>query len=92
MSQNEVATVAKASMGIITRLEDDLRKTRIALLMCAAHCQGGHSEAGAEAAEVLGTTFPITMEKLARVARKEGLDPDKLWPWWKQLKQREGRA
>lgn len=68
-----------------------VRGLRIALLMCAAHCQGGHSEAGAHAAEALGTTFPITMEKLARVARKDGLDPDKLWPWWKQLKQSEGR-
>lgn len=55
---------------------------RIALYMCAAHCQGGHSAAGAEAAEALGITFPITMHKLANRARKDGLDPKKLWPWW----------
>jgi hypothetical protein len=55
---------------------------RIALFMCAAHCQGGHSVAGQEAAKALGITFPITMKKLATKARKEGLDPKKLWPWW----------
>jgi hypothetical protein len=55
---------------------------RIALYMCAAHCQGGHSTAGQAAADALGITFPITMQKLANRARKDGLDPKKLWPWW----------
>lgn len=62
------------------------RKLLIALLMCAAHCQGGHSEAGAEAAEALDIKFPITMEALAKAARREGLDRDKLWPWWKKMR------
>lgn len=62
------------------------RELKIALLMCAAGCQGGHSDAGAAAAEALGTKFPITMEGLAKVARAEGLDRDKLWPWWKKMR------
>lgn len=57
---------------------------RIALFMCAAHCQGGHSAAGMAAADALGITFPITMKKLANRARKDGLDPKKLWPWWEK--------
>lgn len=55
---------------------------RVALYMCAAHCQGGHSDAGRAAADALGITFPITMKKLANRARKDGLDPKKLWPWY----------
>jgi len=61
------------------------QKLFIALLMCAAHCQGGHSTAGQAAADALGIKFPITMDKLAKVARKAGLDREKLWPWWKLL-------
>ena len=56
---------------------------RIALFMCAAGCQGGHSAAGATAAEVLGIPFPVTMENLAKQAMKEGLNPRELWGWWK---------
>lgn len=56
-------------------------RVRRALYMCAAHCQGGHSDAGAEAADTLGIPFPVTMQNLVRAALKEGLDPDKLWPW-----------
>ena len=55
---------------------------RIALFKCAPSHQGGHSATGAAAAEALGITFPITMQKLANRARKDGLDPKKLWPWW----------
>lgn len=62
------------------------RQLKIALLMCAASCQGGHSDAGAAAAEALGTKFPITMEGLAKVAKRDGLDRDKLWPWWKEMR------
>jgi hypothetical protein len=58
---------------------------RIALFMCAAHCQGGHSDAGRAAAEALGITFPVTMKKLINQAKRENLDPDKLWPWLKRL-------
>jgi hypothetical protein len=59
------------------------RSLFVTLLMCAPSFQGGHSEVGARLADVLGTKFPITMPNLAKMARKEGLDPDKLWPWWK---------
>jgi hypothetical protein len=57
-------------------------KERIALFMCATHCQGGHSAAGAAAAEALGISFPITMTNLVARAREEGLDPNELWPWY----------
>lgn len=54
---------------------------REALFMCAAHCQGGHSDAGKAAAEALGVPFPIRMDDLVRRAAAEGADPRKLWPW-----------
>jgi hypothetical protein len=49
--------------------------------MCAASCQGGHSDAGAAAAEVLGVPFPIRLESLVKKAIQEGFDPNDLWPW-----------
>lgn len=54
---------------------------RKALFMCAAHCQGGHSQAGDAAAEALGVPFPIRMGDLAEKARGEGVNPATLWPW-----------
>ncbi len=60
-----------------------MNRERIALFMCAAGCQGGHSSAGGVASEVLGIPFPITMKNLAKQAIKEGLDPRELWEWWK---------
>lgn len=59
-----------------------MTKERIALFMCASHCQGGHSAAGMAAAEALGIEFPITMPNLRAQATKEGLDPKELWPWY----------
>lgn len=64
----------------------------IALLMCAASCQGGHSDAGMAAAKALGTEFPIRMEGLAKVVEREGLDRDELWPWWKTLRDARSRV
>lgn len=70
-------------------LDDDTRAEiaglRIALFMCAAHCQGGHSEAGRRAAEALGVPFPIRMESLKRAARRDGYDPARLWPWLTEM-------
>lgn len=54
---------------------------RRALFMCAAHCQGGHSAAGAEVADVLGVPFPIRMTDLIAKARAEGENPAELWTW-----------
>jgi hypothetical protein len=59
-----------------------------ALFMCAAHCQGGHSEAGAAAAKVLGVPFPIAMDDLKAKAAAEGLHPEKLWPWLARMEQK----
>jgi hypothetical protein len=44
-------------------------------------CQGGHSDAGLAASEVLGIPFPITMENLVKKAVSEGYDAKALWPW-----------
>jgi hypothetical protein len=66
-----------------------MTKERIALFMCAAHCQGGHSGAGRAAAEALDVPFPITMQGLARRALADGLDPRELWPWWDKAPARE---
>lgn len=63
--------------------------TRRALFMCAAHCQGGHSDAGAAAAEALGISFPITMEALESKALSEGFSPADLWPWLTRTRQND---
>jgi len=55
---------------------------RIALLMIAPHHQGGHSDAGRILSERLAVPFPIRMPDLVKRARKDGLDPKKLWPWY----------
>lgn len=62
-----------------------MTKERLALLTCAPQFQGGHSRNGQIIAEALGIKFPITMKKLATCARKDGLDPKKLWPWLDSL-------
>lgn len=59
---------------------------RIALFMCAASCQGGHSDAGHAAAEALGVPFPITMPSLEHKALAEGLNPAELWPWLAKMR------
>lgn len=66
--------------------------TRKALYMCAAHCQGGHSDAGLMAARALGVPFPIRMEQMAEKAKQEGFDPDDLWPWWKRMRDERAAA
>lgn len=79
--------------GYAAEARDDLRlilsanrEMREALFMCATHCQGGHSEAGYAAAQILGVPFPITMPDLVAKVRAEGLDPDKLWPWYAEMR------
>ncbi len=63
--------------------------TRRALFMCAASCQGGHSDAGHAAADVLGVPFPIRMSELCRALRREGQEPAEFYPWLKALQQGE---
>ncbi|MDP3330059.1 hypothetical protein, partial [Parvibaculum sp.] len=61
---------------------DPLRATRAALFMCAASCQGRHSDAGAAAAaEILGIDFPLRRDALWARAVSEGFKPEELWPW-----------
>lgn len=69
---------------------DEIEKLRVALFMCAAHCQGGSSNAGVVAANELGIPFPIRMDDLVDRARKEGLDPDRLWPWLRPMRAARG--
>jgi len=59
---------------------------RAALFKCAASCQGGHSDAGAAAADALGIPFPITMSNLISKAREEGLNPRDVWPWFYRIR------
>lgn len=56
-------------------------QTRRALFLCAASCQGGHSDAGAAAAEVLDIPFPITMDSLVKAVRREAKNPVTFYPW-----------
>ncbi len=55
---------------------------REALYMAAAHCQGGHSEAGRAIAELLSVPFPLDIKNLHTRAIIEGFDTKKLWPWY----------
>lgn len=71
----------------VDRLSAENEQLRVALFMCASHCQGGHSDAGAVAAQALGVPFPISMPELVKRAQAEGLDPDGLWPWLKKMQQ-----
>ena len=57
-----------------------------ALLRCATHCQGGHSEAGMVTAEALGIPFPLTMPDLIACAQRHGFDPKELWRWYFKTK------
>lgn len=65
-----------------------LERLRDALLMCASHCQGGHSDAGMAAALALDVPFPIDMRNLEAKAAEWGLDADHLWPWLKKMRRR----
>lgn len=64
------------------RLAAENTELRTALFMCAASCQGGHSDAGTAAAAVLGVPFPIRMDDLVKRAVEVGYDPNALWPWF----------
>lgn len=57
------------------------RELEEALLMCAAHCQGGHSAAGMTVAMAFSIPFPLTMENLIATALRRGYAPAELWPW-----------
>lgn len=54
---------------------------RRALFMTAQHCQGGHSDAGYAASQVLRVPFPITMAELVVKVRAEGENPAAFYPW-----------
>jgi hypothetical protein len=93
----EACDLAEAAIAAaITEAEEEEReahkRTRVALFMAAAHCQGGHSDAGAMAAGILGVPFPIRMDDLAKRARAEGYDPDAMWPWWARMRAERSHA
>lgn len=67
-----------AEMAELKASNDELMA---ALFMCAAHCQGGHSEAGMAASKALGVPFPIRIEELIVKAEELHLDIAFLWPW-----------
>jgi hypothetical protein len=54
---------------------------RKALYLEASHRQGGHSKRGGEIADELGIPFPLTMPNLEKSAKRDGFDPNELWPW-----------
>ena len=64
----------------------EIEKLRKTLYMCAASCQGGHSDAGQAAAGVLGIPFPVRMENLEDAAKRDGFDPGELWPWYYKIR------
>lgn len=56
------------------------------MITMATSYQGDHSSTGAEVAELLGISFPLTMKNLSKAAKEHKLDPDVLWPWLKPMK------
>lgn len=69
----------------------EVRALKRALLMAAAHCQGGHSAAGQAICTVFEIPFPVTMDALEKVATDEGFEPRELWPWlYKMRAERDG--
>ncbi len=68
--------------GEINRLRAELERTRRVALMCAASCQGGHSDAGRAAADLFSIPFPITMSNLLTVSERYEYDPQELWRWF----------
>jgi hypothetical protein len=54
---------------------------RRALYLEASHKQGGHSKRGGEIADELGIPFPLNMTNLEKAAKRDGFDPNELWPW-----------
>lgn len=77
----QLAVSRVVAAGVNALLSGREADTRKALFMCAASCQGGHSDAGQAAAAALGIPFPVTMSNLIARATEEGLDPAQLWPW-----------
>jgi hypothetical protein len=70
----------------------DQKQMLRAVLMAAAHCQGGHSDAGAEIADLLGLPFPLRMETLRRAATDHGFLPYDLWPWLERMEADRARS
>ena len=66
----------------VTELKGKVMSLKKTLLMAAANCQGGSSEAGTRVAAALGVPFPVRMEALREAAIRDGFDPEELWPWW----------
>ena len=67
--------------GTLIHWHSELDRARRGLLVLAASHQGGHSDTGRIAANMLGIHFPIRMEALIAKAREWGYRPAELWPW-----------
>lgn len=67
-------------------------EARRALYLEASHKQGGHSQRGGEIADELGIPFPLTMPNLERAARRDGFDPNELWPWLAPMRGRKPKS
>lgn len=81
-----IAEGAGGDMRLSHETVKELERLRDALLMCAASCQGGHSDAGMAASLALRVSFPISMDELVAKAREWKLDPDHLWPWLRKMR------
>lgn len=78
------ATASAAAIGAadeLERLDRQLATMRSLLLQAAAHCQGGHSDAGLAISREFGLPFPVNMGDLVVKARDLDLNPARLWPW-----------
>lgn len=62
-----------------------LTPERRALFLAAQHCQGGHSVAGGEIADLLGVPFPLRMTSLIAKLREHGENPVLFYPWLRTM-------
>lgn len=70
--------------------EKRMKSTELRLILAMAPSfQGGHSKIGDEVAEYLGIPFPLTTSNLEKKAKEHGFDPHDLWPWLKQIRDRQ---
>ena len=85
LRSNGTTEHADACAWAVTEIER-LRNAERLMITLATHSQGGHSETGAEIAELLGVPFPLNMDALSAAATARGYDPDAMWPWLKKMR------
>jgi hypothetical protein len=81
-----IANGAGGDIRLAAETVAEIVTSREALFRVAPSHQGGHSATGKAIADALGCTFPLQVYELEAKAKDEGMDPDVLWPWLKEMR------